>query len=403
VATLTTFVGLVLAGPTLARGMARLADHGPRGGGWRLAARNVARNSRRSAASALALTIGLTVVAAVAVTATSLKESVSDAVSGGNRSDLVLEPAGAGIGISPSVADLLRARTDVADVVELRESAAQVDGHSTLVTAVDTAGLDRVIDLGVESGSVADLAPGGLLVGTDAAEDLGVGVGDEVTVTFPETGETELRVAGTFGKGSLIRASYVMTLPDFSANVTSVLDGAILLNGTPGADPEQIRSIVVAALADYPNVTVNDPADITREAQDSVDQLLGIVTAMLLLAVVVAVLGIVNTLVLSVVERTRELGLLRAVGGTRRQVRTVVRRESVLISLLGALTGIVLGVVSGIALSRALVAEGVTTLAVPVVTLVVYLVVATAVGVLAAIGPARRASRVDVLRAITTE
>ena len=112
-ATVTTFAGLVVAGPTLARGMARLADHGRRGGGWRMAARNIARNSRRSAATALALTIGLTVVAAVAVTATSLKESVSAAVSGGNRSDLILEPAGAGLGISPSVADLLRTRDDV--------------------------------------------------------------------------------------------------------------------------------------------------------------------------------------------------------------------------------------------------------------------------------------------------
>ncbi|KRF34148.1 ABC transporter permease [Nocardioides sp. Soil805] len=402
-ATATTFVGLVLAGPTLARGMARLADHGPRGGGWRMAARNVARSSRRSAASALALTIGLTVVAAVAVTATSLKASVSDAVSGGNRSDLILEPAGAGLGVSPSVARLLRQREDVADVVELRETAAQVDGHASLVTAMDTAGLDRVIDLGVESGSLDDLAPGSLLVGTTAADDLGVGVGDTVTVTFPETGDTDLTVVGTFGRGSLIRASYVMTLPDFSANVTSQLDGAILVNSTPGTDPGRAKAAIGAALDDYPNVTVNDPADITRKAQQSVDQLLGIVTAMLLLAVVVAILGIVNTLVLSVVERTRELGLLRAVGGTRRQVRTVVRRESVLISLLGALTGIVLGTVAGIALSRALVEEGVTTLAVPTLTLVVYLVVAAAVGVLAAIGPARRASRVDVLRAITTE
>lgn len=402
-ATVVTFVGLVLAGPTLARGMARLADHGPRGGGWRMAARNVARSSRRSAASALALTIGLTVVVAVAVTATSLKASVSEAVSGGNRSDLILEAAGAGLGVSPSVADLLRPRRDVADVVELRETAAQVDGHATLVTALDTGGLDRVIDLGVESGRLDDLGPGGLLVGTRAAEDLGVSVGDTVTVTFPETGDHTFDVVGTFSKGSLVNASYVMTVPDFAANVTSDLDGAVLLTLAPGVDPERARAAIEAALADYPNVTVNDPADITREAQQSVDQLLGIVTAMLLLAVVVAVLGIVNTLVLSVVERTRELGLLRAVGATRRQVRSVVRRESVLISLLGALTGTALGLVAGIALSRALVAEGVTALAVPVVTLGVYLVVAVAVGVLAAVGPARRASRVDVLRAITAE
>jgi putative ABC transport system permease protein len=402
-ATVITFTGLVALGPTLARGMARLVDHGRRGGGWRMAARNIARNARRSAATALALTIGLTVVAAVAVTATSLKESVSAAVSGGNRSDLILEPAGAGLGISPSVADLLRARDDVDAVVELRESAAQINGHSSLVTALDTAGLDQVIDLGIESGSLDALAPGSILVDTSAAEELGIHAGDTVTVTFPETGDTTMQVAGTFSKGSLINASYVMTTPDFTDNVTSTLDGAILMTNAPGTDPTEAKATIQDAVADYPNVTVNNPVDITRKAQDSVNQLLGIVTAMLLLAVVVAILGIVNTLVLSVVERTRELGLLRAVGGTRRQVRTVVRRESVLMALLGAVTGVALGTVSGIALSRALMDEGITELRVPVGTLAIYLAVAAVVGVLAAVGPARRASKVDVLKAITAE
>jgi putative ABC transport system permease protein len=403
VATMATFAGLVAAGPSLARGMARLADHGRRGSSWRMAARNIARNARRSAATALALTIGLTVVAAVAVTASSLKESVGDAVSGGNRSDLILEPAGAGLGISPSVAKLVRTRDDVADVVELRESAARVDGHESLVTAMDPAGIERVIDLGVESGDVDDLVPGRLLVSTSAAEELDVAVGDAVTVTFPETGDTTMRVAGTFDKGSLINATYVMTLEDFAANVTAKLDGAVLLRTAEGVSRAEAKAALEGALADYPNVTVNDPADITRKARDSVNQLLGIVTAMLLLAVVVAILGIVNTLVLSVVERTRELGLLRAVGATRRQVRSVVRRESVLMALLGALTGMALGTVAGVALSRALVAEGITTVQVPWATLAVYLVLAAAVGVLAAVGPARRASRVDLLNALTTE
>ena len=125
--------------------------------------------------------------------------------------------------------------------------------------------------------------------------------------------------------------------------------------------------------------------------------------ALLLLAVVVAVLGIVNTLALSVMERTRELGLLRAVGATRRQVRAVIRRESVLMSLLGAGTGVSLGVACGVALSRSLADEGITTVTVPLRTLLVYLVVATVVGVLAALGPARRASRIDVLRALASE
>ncbi len=403
VATLTAFLGLLFVGPMLARGLARLAAHGKRGGGWRMAAQNVRRNSRRAAATALALTIGLTVVSAVAVTAASLKDSVSAAVTGGNRSDLILEPAGAGMGISPSVAALLRARQDVSDVVELREWSAQVDGREHLVTGLDTAGLDHVIDLGIQSGSLGRLRPGSILVSTVEARKLGVAAGDAVAVTFPETGRRSMTVAGTFSGGSLINASYIVAMPDFDANVSWKLDGAILLTTTPGADPTLAKRRIESALTDYPNVTVNTPADITREAQHSVDQLLGIVTALLLLAVVVAVLGIVNTLVLSVMERTRELGLLRAVGGTRRQVRSVVRRESVLMSLLGALTGLALGVASGVALARALADQGITEVSVPGTTLAIYLVVAVVVGLLAAVGPARRASKVDVLRAITAE
>jgi putative ABC transport system permease protein len=176
-----------------------------------------------------------------------------------------------------------------------------------------------------------------------------------------------------------------------------------MITHPPGTDPAHAKAAVKAALAAYPNVTVSDPAELTASVQKSVDQLLGLVTALLLLAVIVAVLGIVNTLALSVVERTRELGLMRAVGATRGQVRSTVRRESVLMSLLGALTGVALGAGSGVALSRALVDEGLTTVSVPAGTLGIYLLVATAVGVLAAIGPARRASRVDVLQAITTE
>ena len=403
VATLVTFAGLVFVGPSLARGLARLADHGRRGGGWRLAARNVGRSSRRAAATALALTIGLTVVVAVAVTASSLKDSVTEAVNGGNRSDLILEPAGAGLGLSPSVADLMRERSDVQDVVELREWGAQVDGKGQLVTGLDAQGLDQVIDLGMETGDVADLGPGRVLVSTTNAEDLGVRTGDDLVVTFPETGAQMFVVAGTFNQGSLINARYVLSMPDFDANVTSRLDGAILMTMAAVGDPGSAKATIEKALVDYPNVEVNTPADITRDARAQVDQLLGIVTALLLLAVVVAVLGIVNTLALSVVERTRELGLMRAVGATRRQVRAVVRWESVLMSLLGALTGVALGVGAGIALARALAEQGITAVSVPVVTVVVYFATAVAVGVLAALGPARRASRVDVLRAVTAE
>ena len=235
------------------------------------------------------------------------------------------------------------------------------------------------------------------------AEALGVTVGDRVRITYPETGEQTVTLAGTFPQDSLLESDSLITMVDFEDNVTSRLDGVVLVTVRDGASPAAVERSLTQALMEYPNVTISDPAQLTADAQASVDQMLGLVTALLLLAVVVAVLGIVNTLVLSVVERTRELGLLRAVGATQRQIRTLVRRESVLMSVLGAVTGIALGTVSGIALSRALLDQGVTRLAVPAGTLTVYLVIAALVGVLAAIGPARRASRVDVLRAVTTE
>lgn len=401
-ATVAVFAGLVAAGPTLARWVAALADRGRRGSGWRLAARNIGRTPRRAAATALALTIGLTVVSAVAVTASSMKESVGQAVTGGNRADLILKPAGAGSGISPAVTDLLRSRADLDAVVELRYAGAKVADVVTGVAGMEPAGLAEVVDLGIEEGS-PDLGPGRMLIGGAEADALQVGVGDTVSVTFPETGEVPLTVAATFSNDALVGTPYVVSLEDFGANVTSRMSSAILVTAEPGSDMAAVQDSVNRALVDYPNVVVNDPEALTRTAQESVDQMLGLVTALLLLAVVVAILGIVNTLVLSVVERTRELGLMRAVGATRKQVRTVVRREAVLMSVLGAVTGVGLGAVSGVALSRALSDQGITEVAVPTGTLGIYLVVAALVGVVAAIGPARRASKVDVLRAVAVE
>jgi len=402
VSSLVAFAGLVTIGPSLARVVSRVADHGPRGGGWRLASRNIARAPRRSAATALALTMGLAVVSAVAVTATSLKESVAASVTAGNRSDLILRPAGAGGGISPSAAVALRDLDGIATVEELRYSSVRVDGVATSLVGMDPNGRDSVVDLDIRDGHPA-AKDGEIMVGVQQAEALGLTVGDPVTVTFPETGQTTMTVAATFAEDSLIGSPYVISLTDFAPNVTSTLDVAILLTSVPGADPATIRAAVTAALVDYPNVTISDPVEMTEAAQVSVDQMLGLVTALLLLAIIVAVLGIVNTLVLSVLERTRELGLMRAVGATQSQIRSMVRRESVLMAVLGAVTGIVLGMLSGIALSRALVDQGIHTLAIPSGTLTIYLLLAVLVGIVAAIGPARRAAKVDVLRAVIVD
>jgi putative ABC transport system permease protein len=158
-----------------------------------------------------------------------------------------------------------------------------------------------------------------------------------------------------------------------------------------------------AALQPFGNVEVEDQAEFRKSQEQVIDQLLGLVTALLLLAIVIALVGIVNTLALSIFERTREIGLLRAVGMTRRQVRGMIRWEAVIIAVFGALLGIVIGIFFGWALVQALQDEGITAFAIPVSQLVIYLILAGLAGVLAAVWPARRAAKLDVLRAVTVE
>ncbi|MGZ4609317.1 MAG: ABC transporter permease [Actinomycetes bacterium] len=414
------FAGLVLAGPTLARGLAGVVDRAAgarRGvGGWRMAARNVARAPQRAAATALALTIGLAVVVAATVVAASMNASVADAVRAGNRADLLLKPAGMMGGITPAVTTTLRkdqAGLDVAAVAPLRfasATASPAGPHATTrratsatVGAVDPAATAQVLDLDLRAGSLAALRPGSVLLSVKQAAKVDAHVGDPVTVLFPETGRRTFTVAGIFGRDTLVGAGYLLSTADLQANVTSRLDSAVLVRYTAGADPAAAKDRVVRALHGFPDVVVKDQSEFVAEQQAQVDQLLGLVTAMLLLAIVIAVLGIINTLVLSVLERTRELGLLRAVGATRRQVRAVVRREALLMAALGALSGVALGATVGAAAARSLDGKGITSLAVSAGQLAAYMAVATLVGGLAAIAPARRASRVDVLRAITVE
>ena len=170
-----------------------------------------------------------------------------------------------------------------------------------------------------------------------------------------------------------------------------------------GSEIESVKAAVVDALAGHPDAQVMDQDEFEKSASGMIDSLLTFVTVMLLLAVLIALLGIINTLALSVFERTRELGLLRAVGMTRGQVRSMVRWESVVISLIGALTGAALGIGIGLALAQALKDEGITAISIPVAQLAVYVALAAVAGVLAAVGPARAAAKVDVLRAVVTD
>jgi putative ABC transport system permease protein len=368
-----------------------------------LARRNALRNPRRTANTATALMIGLALVSTVTVVAASMKASVAEVVADSSRADFILKGAGqASPGLPPQLAEELRGVEGVTTVAEMRFGIAQRDGSSTAVAAVDPATVEAGADLQIESGSVASLDDASVLVSGAAAEAHGWTVGDTVEITYAQTGVQEFTVAGTYANTALIGADFVTTLTTHDANVGSGLDIAVLVAAADGVDLSAVRAGIDEVTAAYPMAQVDDAESFTESQAQTIDQLLGIVTMLLALAVVIALLGIVNTLALSVFERTRELGLLRAVGTTRRQVRAMVRWEAVIVAVLGALLGAALGLAFGAALTRGLADQGLAVLEIPGGRLGLYVLAAAFAGVLAAIGPARRAAKVDVLRAVAT-
>lgn len=262
--------------------------------------------------------------------------------------------------------------------------------------------MDDLMRFSMEEGSVEDLREGGLLVSGAVAEREGWSVGDEVSLEFARTGDTELVLRGIFdGSGNDVQ--FIVDDETFRTNVRSPQIFAVLMRYAEGVSAAEGRAAVEAALVDYPTAQLTDQEGFREEINANINQLLGLVFGLLALSVVVALFGIVNTLALSVFERVRELGLLRAIGMTRRQVRAMVRWEALLIAVLGAVLGLVLGVLFAWLLGRALADQGLGEFVVPGGQLAVGVVVAALAGVLAGVLPARRAARVDVLQAVSAD
>jgi putative ABC transport system permease protein len=240
------------------------------------------------------------------------------------------------------------------------------------------------------------------MVHADLAEEKGWKVGDQIPAAFPSIGDHPLTIVGIYDENALV-GDYLVSLSTFEDVFVQQLDTLILATAAEGVSSDQLRTAIAGALQDFPNLEVQDQAAFRDKQAGFVDTLLNLVTALLAMSIVIALFGIVNTLGLSIYERTRELGLLRAVGMDRRSVKRMIRWESVIIAIFGGLLGIVVGIGFGFALQRALESEGVTVLDIPVPQLFVYLVLAGLAGVLAAIFPARRAAKLNVLEAISYE
>ncbi|WP_395690983.1 ABC transporter permease [Nocardioides sp.] len=362
-----------------------------------LAGQNALRNPRRTTATASALMIGLALACTMAIVGNSAKASVDKTIADNFVGDYIVSNVVAA-GFTPAIGDQMATVDGVERVVRERFQRVKRDGDTMAVAAIDPQDVDR-FRLAAVAGDLGGLADGAVLVQQSWADDHGVEVGDDLTFDMP-AGTRTYRVAGIVEDNPLLVAPVAMTLDDLTAAGFPPSDNLLILftDHSPG-----IQDRLDAVVADLPVVTVKDQGEFAHEQRAPIDQLVLMIFALLGLALVIAVLGIVNTLALSVIERTREVGLLRAIGVSRRQLRWMITLESVVIAVLGAVLGVVLGIGFGIALMYALRDQGLEVIDVPFGQLGVFLVLSVVIGVLAAVFPARRAARLDVLQAIATE
>ena len=399
---LVVFVGLAMLAPLIARPLARIlgapgaAIAGVPG---KLGQQNAMRNPQRTALTATALMIGLALVTLVTVFAASVTASVGQSIDRQLKADLVVYDESSFMPFPLAAGEAVAREPLVQTVAGARGGTAKVDGSERSVSGVDPAAIAQGYDPEFVEGGWNDLTDGGVAVSKDAADDLDLSVGDTVQMTFARTGTRPFTVRAIYDDAQV--GSFAMTQADFARNFTDQLDVILFVTGVEGADPVQLFDQVSAALADYPNLSVQDQAQYKQFIEDQVNQFLGLIYALLALAIIIAIFGIVNTLALSIFERTREIGLLRAVGLSARQSRRMVRWEAVIVALIGGLLGVVLGLILGVVAASA--TPDLDVVSIPWVRIVIFFVLAGLAGVLAAIWPARRAAKLDVLRAIAQE
>ncbi|HSK24277.1 MAG TPA: FtsX-like permease family protein [Egicoccus sp.] len=399
------FVALTLTGPALTRPVLRvLGGRGEHlGVPGHLARSNSMRTPRRTWTTAAALTVGVALVSSVAVMSASMKASAAEALDETLKADVIVSAGGmfAGGLLPPIVAREIAQSPDIAAVSALRVGSGEFDGAAAAAFALDPTTWDELHTTEVAAGSFAEVAGvDAVAVDTDLATERGYEVGDVVSATFPASGATQLRIVALY-EPDMVLTGWVVSMDSAEDSFAQPLDAAVLVAGT--GDAATTRAAVEAVTADYPAVTVQNQAEYRDAVAGQIDQMLALVTALLAMALVIAVLGIMNTLALSIHERTREIGLLRAVGMTRRQVRAMVRWEAVSVALLGAVVGLVLGTLFGWVTTRVLAEEGMGAFQIPTGQLVGAVVLALLAGVLAAVLPARGAAKLDVLRAVTVE
>jgi len=400
-----TFIGVAMlsalfAGPVAAS--LGVPVQGLKGVTGRLARDNASRNPQRTAATATALMIGLALITGVAVLTESILATFDELLEDSIAADLFVFEEAQGLPFSGVLVDQLGELAEVDQVSGYAFVEAKIDGEVESVTAYETETGTDVVNVGLVEGSI-EVGTDGIGVFDEKAEELGLAVGDIVNIELEDGFTTDLSVEAIYDQDSVVGAPFIVDrdLTSPHLNVDNV--GFIGVTLSDDFDTATARSAVENVVAQFAQLETQDNTEFQETQEEQIGQLQIIINGLLVLCLVVAFFGIVNTMALSILERIREIGLLRAVGMTRRQLRSAVRWEAVIVAVFGSLLGIGMGLLLGWAAVVAIPDTFISKIGIPWVSLVIYLLVGAVLGVIAAFFPAARAARLNVLDAIAHE
>ncbi|HEY3140981.1 MAG TPA: FtsX-like permease family protein [Acidimicrobiales bacterium] len=399
--------GLIVSGPGLAGPVSAVVGwplDKLRGITGSLARENAGRNPKRSAVTAYALMVGIGVMSLVLVLNASIRASIDKVLDDTFAVDFIIQADSTGtLGMPPEVATTVAALPEVQSAVPVRQAPVKIDDKATLIIGTSSDAFE-MFGLKMVEGSEA-LGEGQIVVLDKVAKKHDLAVGSSLDAEFLNTGTTRLTVAGIYkertqGTGL---GDYVIGSDQFAQAVPGSTDSTVLIKLVDGESVDKVKPILEKAVKPFGTPKVQDMDDFKNQIGGQLDMVVNMIGVLMVLAFIIAMVGIANTIALSVFERTREMGLLRAVGMSRRQLRATIRWEAVIVALFGAALGLVLGLLGGWGLVSALRDEGFNVFRVPVTTLVILALIAGVLGLLAAMWPAWRAGRLKVLDAIHTD
>jgi len=395
------FIGVAVLGPMIAAplsGALGAPIQRLKGITGEIARENATRNPKRTSATAAALMVGVALVALITIFGASARASVNAAIDDSMKVDYVVTSGGFSQGRIPTTAEEQLATVPAVEVVSgLRNGQAKIKDSVEQLTAADTTNFDALFDLQVTKGDLSRLGPTGLAVLDTTASDNGLHLGSKVAVEFPQTGTREFTIDAIYQQPYL--SQWVTSLQAYEANYPDQFDYQIYIKTKGGETASNTRALQ-HVIKQYPGPDLQTRSQYKASTAQSINQFLNLVYVLLFFAIVIALFGIANTLGLSIIERTHELGLLRAVGMSRRQLRSSVRWESVIIALLGTVLGLAIGVVFAWTMVQALSDQGIDKFSLAPMQLIIIVVLAALFGILAAAWPARRAAKLDILHAI---